>query len=239
MPLDFGIAADGGTAIMTDTLSPSGGQAGAPLTLTAGVWPLLGRSLLVVIGQILVIPSPWTTTSYYRWLVLNIRLPQDKQATFTGQPGDIWYIFMLSALFGYAGSVRFWLQLIIIPLTVLFYLVIMRWFFANLTWDGRTSGLTFTGRYWGLLGWSALTWLAAFTIIGWAWVLAAMIRWICRHVEGSSKQLSFVASGWDMLWRSFVFALSCIFIIPIPWTGRWYLAWLVSQFYLSDRASVT
>lgn len=224
---------------MSDTLSPPGGQTGQPLALTAGVWPLLGRTLLVALGQILVIPSPWTNTSYYRWFVFHIRLPQDRQVTFAGQPGDIWYIFMLSALFSYAGSVRFWLQLIVIPLTVLFYLVILRWFVANLTWEGRTTPLRFTGGYWGLLGWFALNWLAIFTIIGWAWVSTAMIRWICRHVEGSSKQLSYVGSGWEMLWRAIAFALSCIVIIPIPWTGRWYIAWLVSQFHLSERASAT
>jgi hypothetical protein len=63
-----------------------------------------------------------------------------------------------------------------------------------------------------------------------------MNRWLCRHVEGSSEELSFVASGWGVLWRSWLFVLSCIFIIPIPWTLHWYMGWMISQFCLSERA---
>jgi hypothetical protein len=29
-----------------------------------------------------------------------------------------------------------------------------------------------------------------------------------------------------------LFALSCIFIVPIPWTFHWYIRWMVSQFAL-------
>jgi hypothetical protein len=98
----------------------AGGTAAAPLTLTADVWPLLGRTLLVALGQILVIPSPWTNTSYYRWFVEQIRLPIAKQAAFVGKPGDIWYIFMASALCGYAGVIHRLLPLLAIPLNVFF-----------------------------------------------------------------------------------------------------------------------
>ncbi len=213
------------------------GQAAAPLVLTAGVWALLGRTILVAIGQFLVIPSPWTTTSYYRWFVEQIRLPHSKQVTFTGQPGDIWYIFILNALCGYGGFIHIGVQLLVMPLSVFFYLIILRWFFANLMWEGRSVPQQFTGSYWGLLGWSVLTWLAMFTIIGWAWAMTATLRWLCRHIEGSGMELSFVASGWSLLWRTFVFSLVSVFIIPIPWIMRWYFAWMVSQFCLGERAA--
>jgi hypothetical protein len=221
------------------TPGPSAAPA-APLELTAGVWPLLGRTILVAIGQFLVIPSPWTNTGYYRWSVTQIRLPNGngRDVTFTGQPGDIWYIFILNALCSYAGVVHIGVQILAVPLTVLFYLIIMRWFFANLMSAGRSTPLQFTGTYWGLLGWSVLTWLAMFTIIGWAWATTATIRWVCRHVEGSRRQLGFAASGWSMLWRTFVLSFACIFIIPIPWMLRWYSAWIVSEFYLEERAPV-
>ena len=224
---------------MTDTQDWPGAEAGEPLALTARVWPLLGRSLLLFIGEALVIPSPWTNTSYYRWIVQHIQLPYGRQVAFAGQPGDIWYIFILSSLCGYVGAVNDWLQLLVIPLSALFYLIIMRWFFANLTWDGHSGPLTFTGSYWQLLGWTLLFLISMLTIIGWAWVITGTLRWVCRSVEGSRLRLSFVASGWSMLWRSLLFALSCAVIIPIPWTLRWYMAWSVSQFCLSERPSAT
>jgi hypothetical protein len=121
---------------------------------------------------------------------------------------------------------------------VLFYFIILRWVLNNLTWDGRAEPLQFSGSYWGLLGWFALLWVSFITIIGWAWVITAMNRWICRHVEGSSQELSFVASGWGMLWRTILFAIGCAFLIPIPWVLRWYIGWLIAQFHLGNRATV-
>lgn len=213
-----------------------GGQPGAPIAFQAGTWPLFGRTLLVAICQFLIIPAPWAVTAFYRWFVSQVRLPNEKVVTFEGKPTDIWWVFMLTALLGYGGFIHISVQLLLLPLMVWFYLLIMRWVFGNLAWDGQTARLTFSGRYWPMLGWLALSWVSMFSIIGWAWVYTAMLRWICRNVQGSSKQLSFVASGWDMLWRTLAFGLSCIIIIPIPWTLRWYMGWLVSQLCLSERA---
>jgi hypothetical protein len=78
--------------------------------------------------------------------------------------------------------------------------------------------------------------LSFITIIGWAWVATATLRWICRHIEGTHTQLSFVGSGWGLLWRSVVYVLSIAFIIPIPWTYAWIMRWYTSQFHLSARA---
>ena len=216
-------------------LVATGGQPGPAFGTALRTWPLLGRSLLLVIGQTLVIPSPWTTTSFYRWFVAELRLPNGKAVAFTGQPGDIWYIFMLSALCGFAGAIHYGLHFLLTPLSALFFLIIMRWFFANLAWEGRTEPLRFTGSYWGLLGWWLLGWLSLITIVGWAWVITALTRWVCRHVEGSSKQVSFIGTGWGVLWRTMAFGLACCFIIPIPWMMSWYTRWFVSQFCLTAR----
>jgi hypothetical protein len=214
---------------------PAGAQADS-LIFNGRVWPLFGRSLLVGICQYLIFPSPWANTSYYRWFVHNLSLPNNKPVGFAGKAGDIWYIFMLLAACGHAGAIHYSLYLLSLPLTVLFYLIIMRWFFAKLIWPGRAAPLEFTGGYWGLLGWMALGALSVLTIIGWAWVMTATTRWICRHVEGSSRQLIFVAGGWSMLWRTLLFGLSCILLIPIPWTLRWYVRWTTAQFHLVARA---
>lgn len=214
---------------------PAGAQADS-LIFTGRTWPLFGRLLLVVLSQAVVIPAPWANTSFYRWFVHHLSLPNNKPVGFTGKPGDIWYIFILLALCAYGGNIHWAVQLIALPLTVLFYWIIMRWFFANLIWPGRAAPLQFTGGYWGLLGWSLLAGLSILTIIGWAWVMTAMLRWICRHIEGSSKHLIFVASGWSYLWHTLLFSLSCALLIPIPWTLRWYVRWTMAQFHLTVRA---
>jgi len=128
------------------------------------------------------------------------------------------------------------LQLLALPLSVLFYLMIMRWVFGNLVWEGQSERLRFTGGYWGMLGWWLFIVLAMISLIGWAWVFTAMMRWTCRHVEGTDTRLSFVAGGWSVLWRIWVLGLVCIFIIPIPWIMAWYVRWFTAQFCLSRRA---
>jgi hypothetical protein len=152
----------------------------------------------------------------YRWFVHHLALPNGKTVGFAGKPGDIWYVFILLAACAYAGTVHWALQLLVFPATILFYWLIMRWFWPNVTWPGRAAPLAFIGSYWGLLGWTLLTALAFITIIGWAWVMTATFRWVCRHIEGSSKKLVFVASGWSMLWRTLLFGVLCVLIIPIP-----------------------
>ncbi len=232
---DVGLTAGTLEPLPAPVTPPAGAQPNS-LIFTGRTWPLFGRMLLVGLCQYIVVPTPWVNTSFYRWSVHHIALPNGKPVGFAGKPGDIWYIFILLALCAFAGTIHWAVQLVALPLTVLFEWIIMRWFFANLIWSGRSAPLQFTGGFWGLLGWMALTALAMVTIIGWAWVMTATLRWVCRHIEGSSKQLIFVASGWGMLWRTLLFSLSCALLIPIPWTLHWYLRWSIAQFHLIARA---
>jgi GYF domain 2 len=212
--------------------SSAAAAAGAAEALATDVrvWPLIGRSIVVALGQLLILPAPWAVTSYYRWFVGHLQLPGGRRAAFTGRPEDIWYIFMLNALLGYAGVINNYLQLATVFLAPLFLLIILRWFVPNLTWQGQTAPLRFTGTYWPMLGWYVLAIISVISIIGWAWVTTAWTRWMCRHVEGGARRLLFTASGWGLLWRSIVFFLSRLVIVPIPWSVHWYVRWLVSQF---------
>lgn len=213
----------------------TGQNAGQALSTSVGVWPLFGRALLLFIGQLFIIPAPWVVTSFYRWFVDHIELPGGQRAAFTGKPLDIWYIFIVNALCGYAGYLSHYLQLVTLPLIAFCVFMIARWFWRSLVWQGQTAPLHFTGSYWGMLGWYVLTIFSIITIVGWAWVSTAWTRWMCRHVEGSARQLMFNASGLSLLWRSVLFVLSCMVLIPIPWTLRWYTRWLISQFSLSGE----
>jgi GYF domain 2 len=209
----------------------------SPLATRIRVWPFFGRGLLIIIADIFIVPTPWVMTSFYRWFVDNLDLPGGQRVAFAGKPGDIWYIFMANALCGYVGLAGHGVNLLLLPLTTLFLLLIIRWFSRNLVWEGQTAPLVFTGGYWPMLGWYVLFILSFITIIGWAWVSTAWTRWMCRHLEGSVRKLVFNATGWGLLWRTVLFALSCVLLIPIPWTLHWYTRWLVSQCALTTEAA--
>jgi hypothetical protein len=212
-----------------------GAHATGPLSTHVGVWPLLGRAIVVAIAQITIIPAPWVLPSFYKWFVERIDFPGQQRVSFAGKPGDIWYIFILNALTGYAGLIHNGLQLLVLPLTVLFLFIIVRWFLRNLVWDGQAMALNFTGSYWPMLGWYLLLLVSFISIVGWAWVATAWTRWMCSKITGSERQLVFTASGGGYLWRTLVLVVTCIFIIPIPWMMCWFTRWLISQFALVER----
>jgi hypothetical protein len=207
-------------------------------SLEARTWALLGRTLLVTLGNLLVIPAPWLVTGFYRWFVPHLRVPQRPNLGFTGQPGDIWYVFVLLALCSYAGlSGVSYLQYILIPVQGYLSWMTVRWFVANISSNGQRLPLTFTGEPLIYVGWYLLVIVSIVTIIGWAWVMTAVMRWVCRNIAGTRREVTFIASGWQVLWRTIVFALGVVLIIPIPWALSWYARWIVSQFELVERTA--
>jgi hypothetical protein len=213
----------------------SGPAPAGPLSVHVGVWGLFWRGLVLVLSELAVIPLPWVATIFMRWFAERIEVPGGQRLGFVGKAEDIWWAFMLAALVAVAGIAYQPIQFLAIPLQAFLQLVILRWFVANLTWEGQTAPLRFTGGYWPLLGWSLLLPLSILSVIGWAWVATAWGRWMCRHVQGSSRELVFTAGGFGYLWRALVFALTAIFLIPIPWTAWWFTRWVVSQLALVER----
>ena len=219
-------------------LTTGGTPIAQPLSAEFGIWALFGRALLYLIGLLLVIPLPWVVTGIYRWLVAHLRVPQRPDAAFTGNPGDIWYVFVILALCTYAGvSQVSYLQYALIPIEAFLSWVVVRWFVVNVSPDGHQRPLTFTGSAWAYMGWYFLSLLSFITIIGWAWVLTAWLRWMCRNVDGMRREITFNASGWQMLWRTLLFSVATVLIIPIPWALRWYVSWNVSQVTLVERTA--
>jgi GYF domain 2 len=223
-------------------VAPSGvplttGASGQPLSADFGIWALLGRGLLFSIGSMLVIPAPWTATSFYRWCVECLRVPQRPDLGFTGKPGDIWYVFVMQGLCSYAGFSDDWYPtLIVIPLEGFLSWMTVKWIFANISSEGRQLPLNFAGSPWSYVGWYLLLYVSVITIIGWAWVITAWMRWICRNVDGTRRDIVFKVDGWDILWRTVITVLLAVLIIPIPWVTAWYYRWYVSQFALVERA---
>ncbi|MBA7712043.1 hypothetical protein ES703_121011 [subsurface metagenome] len=199
------------------------------VSFTGTALPMFGRALLLAIAQFLIIPMPWAAAAFYRWIIKHLSLNDGTRVNFEGKGGHVWYIFMLIALSGYAGFVPIpFFPILLLPLTVLLWLVVIKWLVQNVKLSCGTQ-LSFSGTYWQYLGWSVLIAVSVYTIIGWAWATAAMIRWLCRHIHGGNHCVLFAGSGWNILWRTIVTALSCLLIIPIPWTTLWLAKWYIGN----------
>jgi len=215
-----------------------GGYGNGPLALDVGIWGLLGRSLLFMIGLLLVIPAPWVATMFYRYIIEHLRVPGRPNLAFTGQVGDIWWVFVLLGLCSYAGSTGYsWLPLVLIVLEAYLAWMIIRWLASNISSNGERLPIEFKGSAIGYIGWYLLLMISAITIIGWAWVTTAWMRWNCRNISGTHREVVFTASGLGVLWRTIVFVIACGFIIPIPWVLRWYTQWYTSQVSVVEPGS--
>lgn len=214
---------------------PAAGDGGSgSLSIDLPLWPFFGRCLLLVIGNVLVVPSPWTTVSYYRWITPRFYVPGRSDLAFEGKVGDIWYVIVGMALLGYAGRVSHYIELAAIIGHALLSWMLLRWAVSQISSSGRLIGLEFKGTIWTYVGWQILAVLSVLTVIGWAWVATAWIRWICRNIDRSRRELTFNGTGLEFLWRTLVTVIGCAFLIPIPWVIRWYTEWGVSQLALVD-----
>jgi GYF domain 2 len=226
-------------------LSPSGGTAtsaggdhgGDPLSIDLPLWGFLGRSLLLMIGYWLVIPSPWTATGFYRWMASRMEVPGRPNFAFTGRPGDIWYVFVATGLMYYVGLYDNTLQLVATVVSAFLSWVLVRWLASNLSSNGQRLPIAFNGSAITFMGWQLLMYVSFVTIIGWAWVITAWMRWICRNISGTRREVMFNGTGAEVLWRTILLVIGCVLIIPIPWAIRWYNCWYVSQFALVERTA--
>jgi len=215
----------------------SAGGYDGPLSIDLPLWAMLGRSLLLAVGYFFVIPAPWTGTGFYRWMASRAAVPGRPNFAFTGQPGDIWYVFVATGLMLYVEAYDNRLQLILIPVSAFLSWILLRWLVGNLSSNGQRLPIAFNGSPVTFIGWQLLMYVSFITIIGWAWVMTAWMRWICRNVSGTRREVTFDATGLGMLWRTPLFVLGCGFLIPIPWVMRWYTRWFVSQFIMVQRTA--
>jgi hypothetical protein len=208
----------------------AGGAATGPLSSVIPVWDLFWRSIVALIGIALIIPAPWAGPWFYKWLCERVSLPDGRPVTFSGKPGDIWYVFVGLGAFAWIESSKYgnYLQLVIVVVSWILSVLLLKWFCANVsTADGRLR-LSFEGGYLPFIGWNILLGLSVFTIIGWAWVMKYMLQWVCQNVRGTAE-FAFSGTGLAILWRILVVALLSILLIPIPWVMRWYTQWMISQ----------
>lgn len=197
--------------------------------------------VLAILASIVVIPLAWVSAAAARWLCRTTRFSDGTVANFRGTGGDVvvWHVLLVLISFGtqylLSGDkpdpanlpVVFVLSLASLAI----YLTILQWLIHNIRLSGGPQ-LTFTGSFFGLLGWYLALGLSAITIIGWAWVAVAMCRWMARHVKGQGTAVEFRAGGFDLLWRTLAVGFGSILIVTIPFLLNWYLRWFVQHIVL-------
>jgi hypothetical protein len=236
----------GGRAMSTDGYAAGAGGYGgvSSLSIEFGIWDFTWRSFLFLLGMILIIPTPWVVCWYTNWFMSRVQVPGRPNLSFTGTPGTIaiWYfgaigVAVVFALISAVTDVQAISNIGNLVQFVLYWLY-LRYLVANIASNGQPLGLSFSGSVWAYLGWSLLMVISVFTIIGWAWVAAAQIRWVCRNIQGTRRAVVFKGTGLQLLWRAIVVAICSAFIIPIPWMYRWILRWQSSQTELVDRGTM-
>ncbi len=208
------------------------------LSTSITIGALFTKSIGLVLCKLLVVFYPIAVRTFLQWFTKHLIMPHGERIQFVGKlrTGSMWANLLMIAIADYyAGFSPFPFGLLVLPITVGLTLNVVRWYISNLEINGRILPLKFTGGYWEYLGWSLLCTVSILSIIGWAWAYTAFIRWICDNISGTTKKVVFTATAFDYLWRTSVFVLSAVLIIPIPWTGYWYVKWFISQFSLMKR----
>jgi hypothetical protein len=225
----FGPTAPAAMGAGAPAAGPAGGPATGPLHPAMPVWGLFWRSVVTIIGIVLVIPAPWVGPWFYKWLCERVSLPDGRPLTFSGKPGDIWYVFAAWGALMWIGQLqegRY--ELLTIVVSWILGVLLLKWVCTHASTADERLRLSFEGGYLPYIGWNILLALSAITIIGWAWVMKYMLRWICQNVRGTAE-FAFTGTGLEILWRTVVVVLLCILIIPIPWMMRWYTQWILSR----------
>ena len=210
---------------------------GGPLSVDFEILEFTWRSIVAAIGCMFILPAPWVLVWYFKWLVPCVHVPGRPNLSFTGGAMTIvpWYFgaIVLAIVVGLTGIQS--LNNLMFLVQVVLYWLFIKWFVANLASNEQPLGLNFSGSFLGYLGWSILTAISFITIIGWAWVYVAWMRWFCRNLQGTRREVVFIGTGLEFLWRALVAGIASAFIIPIPWMYRWMGRWLASQTILADR----
>ena len=219
------------------SLVSGGGYGGGLLSIDFEILEFTWRSIVLLIGLVLIIPAPWAMVWYLRWIIPCLRVPGRPNLGFTGRAMTLvpWYFGALVLLVAVSLSDIQWLNNLMFLVQIALYWLLLKWMVANLASNGQPLGLSFSGSFWAYLGWTILAAISVITIIGWAWVYVASIRWVCRNIQGTRREVIFTGTGLEFLWRSIVTVLACAFIIPIPWMYRWFMRWMASQTVLAER----
>lgn len=207
------------------------------------IFSVAGLKMLLWYVSIVGMPVGWMYTA--RWAIKNINLPGGPQLNFTGATRNAYGYFGLMFVFAAInqldptkwelfsganpllvglGTVAVGFGLLIAQ--CLLYWHLYKWVCANVV-ATNGSRLEFVGRPWPYVGWILLQILSIFTIVGWAWVQTAFLRWQLKRTCTSRICLGFNGSGFGLLWRTVGVSAASVFLLPLPWMVAYMYGWLV------------
>lgn len=212
------------------------------LAFRAGALETFGQTFLYVVLTVLCIPAAWGAANLTGWWAGRTERSDGGRIAFDGRPAEVWGLFLAIVVLDFlpqivrsmtrgdhrgTGMVLV-VTLVLLPLIVAVKLPALRWIVTHLHLEpgGRAR---FTATYGGYLGWMFILFASYFTIIGWAWVLTAMVRWLCGHIRGQGWTMEFSGTGWSLLWHSGLWLLGCLPIVTIPWVLRAAYAWFTDH----------
>jgi uncharacterized membrane protein YjgN (DUF898 family) len=175
----------------------------------------------------------WVYVAWCRWFCRHLTFSDGSTADFSGNAGQILGWWGLLILVGW----RRWDEILEYPAVLgavfwvagmLLSVALIRWFVKHVELSSGTR-FRFTGGLGEYIGWEVLFGLSVLTVIGWAWILAAMNRWMARHTESKTRALRFHGEGPQILWRTLATLLFSIPVVTIPWAFLWYTRWLVGN----------
>ena len=182
------------------------------------------------VALLLGIAGVWLFEAACRWFCGNIWLSDGDTAGFSGMGAEIlgwWTLWILCGRhWGLDKLPENLLEFALYFVGIWASLNILRWIVRNVALSSGRR-FVFTGGYRELLGYHILFLVSMLTIIGWAWVLAAMFRWMASNTASEDAVLEFHGEGFEVLWRTLGAILFCIPVVTIPWAWVWYTRWLV------------
>jgi uncharacterized membrane protein YjgN (DUF898 family) len=191
-----------------------------------------GLMVAWLLSIVLAIAGVWLFEAACRWFCRNLRFSDGTTADFSGRGAEVrpwWAIWVLAGRRrGLGGIPEDLLQLALYFLGLWATLNVFGWFVAHVELSSGRR-FCFTGAYAELLGWQVMLALSVVTLIGWAWILAAMFRWMARSSGNRDEALQFHGLGHQILWRTLVAMLLCIPLVTIPFAWLWYMRWLVQN----------
>jgi hypothetical protein len=205
------------------------------------------KGLLAVLCGISLVGIPYALVLYYRWFARKTSTVNGNKFVFLGGIGTLYGLFLCTVLIAVCFRMPLLLKwfgpfhspgaiyAVMLPLLLLqsiangvvgfFY---MRYFFANLE-DLQHRRIDFAVPLVRYIAFYLLIALSFFTIIGWAWIMCWLYRWLFRNLRIEGAKINFTGTGFGLLWRSIVFAICFFPIVTIPWATVWFYRWLVSR----------
>ena len=219
--------------------SPAGTLEGALEPSFPG-WGLTWRTLVSTAGVWSVVGAPWAGVWFYRWVAGRIALPGERPLRLDADIRGAWPLFVAMGLANWLedtlgdrlDAVAALAVSVLIEAALWAWLV--KWLVPRLSADDGKTRPRFRGSFLGLAAWMVLFYVGVVSVIGWAWAVKNMLRWIASRIEGPVA-VEFRATGAEILWRTLLLLLACVPVVTIPWALKRWTNWIVSQFAVRAR----